>query len=305
MNQVASLPAQGDLAQFPLRDLLQGHAALRSCGRLVVRTSAGEAWVKLWDGAVSEAHFGPATGEAAVLRLMTFQEGGFQFEPHPDSVAGATASAMKDLLDRGEAHHQEVLHHAGKLGGLSAVFTLELGQISRLDADIRQEIAPILGLVDGRRTVQEVVAATEMPDVTVLRVMRKLRSQGLLRSAEEREAERLAREEAQRAAEAAAAAAAEAAAEAARRPPTVEEMMMQQAVRQEDERALLASLAAGVAPPSTEEERKERAARAERFAAAEPTPLTAPPARRNTPPAGMPVAQQGMSPPPAAAAPAT
>jgi TolA-binding protein len=183
------VPQEGSLAQTPLSELLAGFAHAKVSGRLHVSTSVGEADVNLFDGAVVEARFGPAQGETALLRLLSFTEGRFRLESHGAPPGGVTSGELADILDKASAHRAEVEKHAANLGGLSEVFSLDLTVFSRRTHDVPPEIGPVLRLLDGRRSVLDILAMTELPDVTVLRVLRKLRGMGLLRTATELEKE--------------------------------------------------------------------------------------------------------------------
>jgi tetratricopeptide (TPR) repeat protein len=230
-------PTEGTLSDQPLADVLASHAQSRSSGRLLVNTSAGVGELRLWDGAVAEARFGPAQGETALLRLIAFRQGQWTFDAAAPSISGVAAGELQSILDRAQAHQKELDRHAEKLGGLGQRFELDLAQLSRRMQDVPQEIGPVLSLVDGRRTIQDVVAASDLPDATVLRVLRKLKTMGLLRSAEEAE-------EARRAALAASTPPPQA-------PRTFEEMLLDQFEQTTQEHAALLELAVPLEMRST------------------------------------------------------
>jgi tetratricopeptide (TPR) repeat protein len=273
--------ASGELKDTPLQEVLAAHASARSSGRLTVTTSAGQGTVSLWDGNVAEATFGPVSGEAAIIRLLTFAEGHFAFEPRPGSIPGVHGGAVQALLDKAAAHQAEVEKYAAHVGSLNDVPILDLKELSRRKADIPDELGPVLRLVDGRRSVRDIMSSGDMEDVTVLRVLKKLRGMSVLLTTQDLQQ----RQQALRAQE-----------EAAAAPPVVvtqgqpvssfEDMLLQRMREQAAARDAMLALAIPefmktAPPPTSPDVRSARHAVVDRFAASNvpvtpfPTPVPA------------------------------
>ncbi len=261
----AAPPPEGSLAQHSVQTLLETYAQGRSSGRLTVRTPVGEAQVKLLDGAVTEARFGPVEGDNALLRLLSFAEGTFSFEAVQPSLSGAATSSMQELMRKAAQRRVDLAHYAEHLGGMEQRFALDLGALNALDHDLRRDLGNVLSLVDGRRSVQELVAVTDIDDVTVLRVLKKLRAMRVIKTQAELEADRLAKQ---------------APPPPPPRAPSLEDQLLAQASAREEERQSLIEMAVPDAlrstPPATEANRQERQGAAEAFAASVTTPPPAP-----------------------------
>ncbi|MEW5852148.1 MAG: DUF4388 domain-containing protein, partial [Myxococcota bacterium] len=263
----APAPTEGSLADHALSDLLAGYARERRSGRLHITTSAGEAELRLTDGSMSEVRFGPVQGETALLRLLAFREGTFRLEAQPLSAGGMTSTEVAGVMARAQEHQAEVERHAAHLGGLSERLHLDLMVLARRSQEVPPEIGPVLRGVDGKRRVMDILAASELPDVTTLRVLRKLKSMGVLRTQTEldREAEERARE-----------------AERLSQPPpnpqdsvapmSFDEILLAQMDQNAKEREQLLALAVPEAMRTPAEAQRQAVAAAEAFAGPDATP---------------------------------
>ena len=138
-----SAPTGGNLSELPLQEVLATHARARSSGLLTVTTSAGVGQVNLWDGNIADARFGPAEGEAAIIRLLNFDQGTFAFEARQSSTAGMQSGAVEGLLERAATHQAEMERHAEKVGGMSEVLELDLRQLATGKQQIPDEVGPV------------------------------------------------------------------------------------------------------------------------------------------------------------------
>ncbi|HEY0511259.1 MAG TPA: DUF4388 domain-containing protein [Thermoanaerobaculia bacterium] len=94
-NRTAALQVlQGDLANHPLWALLQYLGQVRKTGILRVKGETGAGTIEMCDGEPAEARWQGLTGHAALLALLSLEEGGFRFDPAPPGPPAPPAPVL-------------------------------------------------------------------------------------------------------------------------------------------------------------------------------------------------------------------
>jgi CheY-like chemotaxis protein len=165
----------GALADMPLADLLQTLDVGRKSGTIRLEDPEGRGGT-LWlrDGSIVDAAAGRLRGEGAFHRLLRWREGRFAIDFGPvERPARITASATHLLLE-GMRRVDEWNRTLARLPLLDAVLQIDYLALSDRLAEIPDDLNAILRLVDGRRTLGQVVEETEQDDlvtVTALEVL--------------------------------------------------------------------------------------------------------------------------------------
>jgi CheY-like chemotaxis protein len=90
---------QGDLANHPLWALLQYLGQVRKTGLLRVKATTGSGTIALRDGDAVEARWQGLRGRAALLTLLSQEEGGFRFDPAPlEDAPAASPLPLQEML---------------------------------------------------------------------------------------------------------------------------------------------------------------------------------------------------------------
>ena len=166
----------GQVSRISIGDML---ASLEVRGRsAVVRFEgngpADSATVWLADGRLVDAEAGELSGEPAVYRILGLTHGRFEVSHEPvdrPDVIGEPVAALVRKRSKRAARWQDLL-----LGGsgLNAVPELSGGSLSDLDP----EDAKLLQLIDGRKSLLEVLDESRLDPVIALETLRRLEGEG-------------------------------------------------------------------------------------------------------------------------------
>jgi uncharacterized protein (TIGR02266 family) len=168
--------ASGQLQAMNLVSLVQMLEGERRTARLQLRRGDDQGEISFVDGAIIRAVQGSRQGKAAVFQLLTWQEGTFQLAaPDPASQTAANVKlSNQTLLMEGVRRLDEI---PGLRAGLpSPGVSLDFSASLRADvtAQAQPEAAALVGLLDGTRDLDQILAQSPFDDWTTLRVLQYL-----------------------------------------------------------------------------------------------------------------------------------
>jgi DNA-binding response OmpR family regulator len=173
----------GSIEDMAVVDLLQTIEVSRKSG--TARLDNGPHSATLWfrDGHVVDAQLGKLEGEEAVYRTLIWNGGTFEVEFGPASSVArdqTIATSMQALLMEGMRRVDEWGRLLEQLPALSTVFEVERAVLLERLGEIPDELNGILRLVDGHRSIMELVDASPFEDLSTLSTISKLYFEGLL-----------------------------------------------------------------------------------------------------------------------------
>jgi CheY-like chemotaxis protein len=173
----------GSLADMGVVDLIQTFEVSRKSGVVHLQNAGDEVHIHFRDGKVVDATLGRLYGEEAVYRALLWNDGSFEVEfgkvDLPDVIEASTQGVLLEGMRRVDEWGR-LLEALPPLGTLFEVDDAALRE--RLTA-VPDELAGILRLFDGRRTLMQVVDASPFEDLSTLATILKLYFEGLLRAA--------------------------------------------------------------------------------------------------------------------------
>ena len=171
----------GRISDMPVVDLIQTIEISRKAGLIYFTGEAGkQAAIYFRDGKVIDAEAGPLQGEDAVYRLLTWNEGEFEVVFRTVRRREVIAVSSQALLMEGMRRLDEWGRLSEQLPGLDIRFEIDARELTSRLGDVPDEHNAILRLFDGRRTVMEVIDASDYGDLECLEVIAKLFFEGLL-----------------------------------------------------------------------------------------------------------------------------
>ncbi len=171
----------GRISDMPVVDLIQTIEISRKAGLIYFTGEAGkQAAIYFRDGKVIDAEAGPLQGEDAVYRLLTWNEGEFEVVFRTVRRREVIAVSSQALLMEGMRRLDEWGRLSEQLPGLDIRFEIDARELTHRLGDVPDEHNAILRLFDGRRTVMEVIDASDYGDLECLEVIAKLFFEGLL-----------------------------------------------------------------------------------------------------------------------------
>ena len=182
----------GSISDMASVDLLQTIEVSRKSGVARVTFAAQTATFWFREGNVVDAVLGRLEGEEAIYRMLVWSEGTFEVEFGPPSgvVREQTiTTSTQALLMEGMRRVDEWGRLLEQLPALDTVFEVDRAVLVDRLGEIPDELNGILRLVDGHRTVLELVDASPFEDLSTLSTVSKLYFEGLLVPAEPGRAE--------------------------------------------------------------------------------------------------------------------
>jgi DNA-binding response OmpR family regulator len=170
----------GSLRDMGVVDLLQTFELSRKSGVLKIVSARREGRVYFRDGKVVDAELGKLRGEEAVYRALTLGEGSFEVEFRPVSNEDLIPTTTQGLLMEGMRRVDEWGRLLEQLPPLDSVYEVDRPAITKRLSSIPEDLDEILRLVDGQRTLNEVIDESPYEDLSTLFTISKLYFEGLL-----------------------------------------------------------------------------------------------------------------------------
>jgi len=175
-KQAAPL-ASGQLQALNLLSLIQMFETERRTARLLLARGEARGEIVFVEGRITRATQGNRQGKAAVYQLLTWQEGTFQMAPpEASSPAGGNVDAPCQAL------LMEGMRRLDEIPGLRAGLTdppIRLEMQRALQAAVakqaRSEAAAVIALLDGTRSLDQVLAQSPLDDWSTLKILDSLR----------------------------------------------------------------------------------------------------------------------------------
>jgi CheY-like chemotaxis protein len=148
----------------------------------IIHCEDGERTARIWvqAGQVVDAEVENLAGEAAFYRLLSWEKGTFRVEFGSFPRTSRTEAGTQALLLEGMRRIDEAARLADLLPP-TTVLGVDFDVLARRLGDLPDEVNGVLRLVDGRRTLREVIAGSSLDDLSTLAVVQRLLADGVVR----------------------------------------------------------------------------------------------------------------------------
>ena len=165
----------GRVADMPVVDVIQTIEISRKSGVIQFVGERGrQAAIYFRDGKVIDAEAGTLQGEDAVYRLLTWSDGEFEVVFRTVRRREVITMSSQGLLMEGMRRLDEWSRLLEQLPPLSHRFEIDPGELATRLAEIPDDNNKILRLFDGKRTLLEVIDASDFGDLECLQAIAKL-----------------------------------------------------------------------------------------------------------------------------------
>lgn len=159
---------RGNLEQMSLAELIQTLVMNRKTGGLKIINQATVGKMHFTSGELIQASMGDYQGEEAVYRILTWDEGYFEFDSKETVDKPAITTGTTSLLMEGFNQREEYLKYKQAMPPYSAIIRLTAPeQINELKAASRK----VAELIDDHRTIQEIVDISPINYLITVRVL--------------------------------------------------------------------------------------------------------------------------------------
>jgi hypothetical protein len=169
----------GSLREVEPADVFQLISMARKTGILTIASAQERAQVYFQDGRPVHATCEAGTGEEAVYNLLARSEGDFSFEPTAIDCPVTIMADMQTLMLEGMRRVDHIRLLKGDLPSGEAVLRVAAAvpEQSGQDAELGERERALLALVDGKRTVAEIVRASGLPQIDAHEALHRLISE--------------------------------------------------------------------------------------------------------------------------------
>ncbi len=170
----------GSLEDVAVVDLLQTIAISGKSGVALVRRGDREARLYFKNGQLVDAEVGDLRGEEAVYRTITWTTGTFDLEFRAVDRASVIEATTNALLMEGMRRVDELGRLAEQLPPESTVVDVDHDALLARLNEIPDELNGVLRLIDGKRTLLDLIDGSPFDDLSTLTVLSKFYFEGLL-----------------------------------------------------------------------------------------------------------------------------
>src|SRR5688572_8846541 len=171
----------GRVADMPVVDVIQTIEISRKSGVIQFTGDRGrQATIYFRDGRVIDAEAGALQGEDAIYRLLTWNEGEFEVVFRTVRRREVITTSSQGLLMEGMRRLDEWSRLLEQLPPLTHRFEVDAAELSTRLGDVPDDNNSILRLMDGKRTLTEVIDASDMGDLECLQAISRLYFEDLL-----------------------------------------------------------------------------------------------------------------------------
>lgn len=170
----------GSTADMTVIDLLQTFEISRKSGAITFKSGTRLAHVWFRDGRLVDAEVAALRGEEAVYRLLVWGEADFEVDFGPSDHEEVVELGTSALVMEGMRRADEWGRLIEQLPPLDLVYEVDHEKLLERLNEIPDELNGILRLLDGRRTLAEVVDESPFEDLSTLSTLSKLYFESLL-----------------------------------------------------------------------------------------------------------------------------
>jgi DNA-binding response OmpR family regulator len=187
---------EGTLSEITMIDLLQTIDVEERTGTVTFSRDDQQAAMSFRGGEITDAVCGKLQGEDAVYRLMLWPSGNFRVR-YQEDVQGADYidKSIDELLINGIERLEAWDALIEEVPSLDRVFDADYSRLPQLLETVPQEVARVVRLFDGYRTLQDVIDDSPVGDVESLQIIRRLYEDGFLEDVTPEDERRSVREE--------------------------------------------------------------------------------------------------------------
>lgn len=170
----------GTTLDLTVVDLFQTFEVSRKSGTLTLVSDGRRAHVYFRDGKVVDAEVANLRGEEAAYRLMTWGEAEFDVEFADVDVEDVVDASTSALVMEGMRRVDEWGRLLEQLPPLTSAYEVDHERLLERLAEIPDELNGILRLLDGKRSLMEVIDDSPFEDLSTAATLAKLYFEGLL-----------------------------------------------------------------------------------------------------------------------------
>ncbi len=170
----------GSIHDMTVVDLIQTFEISRKSGTITFKSGSRLGYVWFKDGRLIDADTGTLRGEEAVYRMLVWSEADFEVDFGAVDREELVEQPTSVLVMEGMRRADEWGRLVEQIPPLTSTFEVDHEKLIERLSEIPDELNGILRLLDGRRTLMEVVDDSPFEDLSTMATLSKLYFEGLL-----------------------------------------------------------------------------------------------------------------------------
>ncbi len=170
----------GSLSDYGLFYLVRAIIALGRSAILQVERSSRRGEIRFADGEVTAAQVGSLQGPAALHHLLLWEEAVLELKLRASVRKGTMNKRPDDLVEEAERFLRDFAAATKDLGPTRTVFLADQDKASRAGDSIPVEVVPVVRLIDGQRSLGDVIEDSPFRVFDTVRIMTRLMELGIL-----------------------------------------------------------------------------------------------------------------------------
>ncbi len=170
----ANAKLSGSLEDMTVIDLLESLEKGKQSGSVSLESNGRNAVVYFRQGAIVDATLGRLRGEEAVFRLLTWTDGDYDVTLEPSARAEVVEMETRPMLELGFRQAAEFHRLAQRLPTLDTALAVDREKLEELLEEVPESIEALLALLDGERSILDVIDESPFDDRSTLRTLLQL-----------------------------------------------------------------------------------------------------------------------------------
>jgi ActR/RegA family two-component response regulator len=178
------LELTASLSDYGLFYLIRTMIGLGRSGILQIERANRRGEIRFSEGEVTGATVGSLQGTPALHQLLLWEEAALDLKLRHTVHRGPFNQRPDDLIDEAERFLRDFNHASKDLGPMGRVLVADLEKATAANDTLASEVAPLVRLFDGQRTLGDVIEDSPFRVFDTLRIVARLTELGLLREKE-------------------------------------------------------------------------------------------------------------------------
>jgi hypothetical protein len=169
----------GSLSEYGLFFLVRTMIGLGRSGILQIERANRRGEIRFSDGEVTGATVGSLQGTAALHQLLLWEEAALDLKLRTTVHRGAFNQRPDDLIEEAERFLRDFAHASKDLGPIATVLHADPDRVTAAGDSLPAEVGPLVRLLDGQRTLGEVLEDSPFRVFDTLRIVSRLADLGV------------------------------------------------------------------------------------------------------------------------------
>ncbi len=172
---------RGNLEQMNLAEILQTLGMNRKSGGLKIINQSRVGKIYFDSGDIVQASLGKYKSEEAVYRILTWDEGYFEFDSNDKTDKVGITTGTNSLLMEGFRQREEYLKYKQVMPSYDSI--LKLTDSEHSDA-MKSASQKVIALIDGQRTIQDIINLSPINYLLTVKILYTFLKKGVINALE-------------------------------------------------------------------------------------------------------------------------